>query len=147
MTPTAGSCSGSPIRRRRFFFFIVTLIAFIVIFGGPWELPPSLRDADLSSLSRANIVNLVKSKSNASSTPKVDEIYGLLHLVTGDAEHQHILSQAVDLDPTKPISLTIYAAGNRSIDWEKEVQDLNERHPVVVFSKVSLTNLIYARFV
>ena len=144
MTPSPGSFSGSPIRRRRFLFFIVVLIALVLIFGGPWELPPSLRDADLSSLSRANIVNLVKSKSNAS---KVDEIYGLLHLVTGDAEHQHIMSQAVDLDPTKPISLTIYAAGNKSIDWEKEVRDLNERHPIVVFSKVSSTNAIHAIFV
>jgi hypothetical protein len=132
MSPTTPSAR-TPIRRRRFLFFTVLLLAALSIFGIPWELPPSLKDGNLqSALSRANIAKLVKSKSGA----KVDEIYGLLHLVTGDTEHEHILSQAVDLDPTKPISLTVYAAGNSSIDWKKEVSDLNEKYPIVVFSKV-----------
>lgn len=106
------------------------------MFGVPWELPPSLKDRNFqSALSRANIAKLVQSKIAASSGAKVDEIYGLLHLVAGDIETEHILSQAVDLDPTKPIKLSVYAAGNHSIDWNKEVRELNEKHPVVVFSK------------
>jgi hypothetical protein len=132
ITPSART----PIRRRRFLFFALLLFAAIFIFGVPWELPPSLKDGNLhSALSRANIAKIVQSKLRAG--PKVDEIYGLLHLVTGDTENEHILSQAVELNPTKPISLTVYAAGNATIDWSKEVGELNEKYPVVVFSKVS----------
>jgi hypothetical protein len=137
MSPTTPSAR-TPIRRRRLLYFAVLLLAAICIFGVPWELPPSLKDGNLqSALSRANIAKLVQSKMAASSGAKVDEIYGLLHLVTGDTENEHILSQAVDLDPTKAISLTVYAAGNTSIDWRREVGNVNEKYPVVVFSKVS----------
>jgi len=133
MSPTPSA--RTPIRRRRFLFFTVLLLAAIFIFGVPWELPSSLRDGSLqSALSRANIAKLVQSKTSGA---KVDEIYGLLHLVTGDTENEHILSQAVVLDPTKPISLKVYAAGNAGIDWNKAVHKLNEKYPVVIFSKVS----------
>lgn len=127
-----------PLRRRRFIFFAILLVTALFVFGVPWELPPSLKDGNLqSALSRANIANLVQSKLGASSDAKVNEIYGLLHLVTSGAENEHILSQA-DLDPTKPISLKVYAAGNTTIDWVKEVEILNEEYPIVVFSKVCL---------
>lgn len=128
-----------PMRRRRFIFFAILLFAALFVFGVPWELPPSLKDGNLqSALSRANIAKLVQSKLGASSDAKVNEIYGLLHLVTGGAENEHILSQA-DLDPTKPISLKVYAAGNTTVDWVREAETLNEEYPIVVFSKVCLS--------
>ena len=138
MTPSART----PIRRRRFVFFALLLVVSIFTFGVPWELPPSLKDGNLqSALSRASISKLLQSKLK--SGPTVDEIYGLLYLVTGDTENEHILSQTAELNPTKPISLTIYAAGNSSIDWSSEVDELNEKYPVVVFSKVSRNLLSY----
>jgi len=129
LTPSART----PIRRRRFIFFTLLVVVAIFTFGVPWEVPPSLKDGNFqSALSRASIAKLLQSKLK--SGPKVDEIYGLLHLVTGDTENEHVLSQTVELDPTKPISLAIYATGN-SIDWSSEVDELNEKYPVVVFSK------------
>ena len=66
---------------------------------------------------------------------EVGEIYGLLHLVTGDNEQEHVLSN-VHLDPTVPVEMSVYAAGDTSIDWEKERDIINEQYPIVVFSKV-----------
>jgi len=96
----------------------------------PFELPESLKDTGYSTISRANIAQLVKFKSKA----KVDEIYGLLHLVTDDAEHEHILSQLPSFDPSKPVEMSVYAA-QQPLDWDQETLRLNEKHPVIVFSK------------
>ena len=64
------------------------------------------------------------------------EIYGLLHLVTGDNnEQEHVLND-VHLDPTVTVDMSVYAAGDTSIDWEKERDIINEHYPIVVFSKV-----------
>ncbi|TRM70205.1 thioredoxin-like protein [Schizophyllum amplum] len=61
--------------------------------------------------------------------PEINEIYGLLHLVTG--EHPHTLGHT---DPTEPLPLAVYA-GDEEVDWEEEAADLDERTPVVIFSK------------
>ncbi|KAJ7287199.1 hypothetical protein C8J57DRAFT_1430862 [Mycena rebaudengoi] len=129
MAPASGA---SPIRRRRFILVVVALLTFIYFFGSPFRLPESLKD--VSGLSRANIAKLVTPKGK-SARAKVDEIFGLLYLVTGDSEHEHILGQVEGFDPTKPVDMALYAAGTEDMDWEAAARGLNERYPLVVFSK------------
>lgn len=125
-----------PIRRRRFIVAVVALLTFIYFFGSPFRLPATLKD--VSGISRAKIAYLVKGSPAAAN---VDEIFGLLHLVTGDSEHEHILGHTEGFDPTKPVDLELYAAGTDNIDWNKRVVELNERYPLVVFSKVSFLSV------
>jgi hypothetical protein len=70
----------------------------------------------------------------------VEEIYGLLHLVSGDHEQEHVLSNAVHLDPTVPIELSFYADGDTSLNWTIERDTINKNYPIMVFSKVSSTD-------
>ncbi|KAJ7162111.1 hypothetical protein C8R46DRAFT_1103536 [Mycena filopes] len=137
MTTPSGS---SPIRRSRLIVAVVALIAFLYFFGSPFRLPAALKD--VSGISRANIVQLVKPKSKVPA--KVDEIFGLLNLVTGDSEHEHILGHTEGFDPTKPVDMALYAAGADELDWNKRVQELNERYPLVVFSKMPKRHRIAA---
>jgi hypothetical protein len=122
---------GVPFRRRRFTFFIILLVGMLFFLFVPWELPSSFQDLDFSSISRAKVAQLMKSKK-----APVEEIYGLLHLVTGDHEQEHVLSNAVHLDPTVPLELSIYAAGDATLDWHKEMESLNKKYPIIIFSKV-----------
>ena len=122
--------AGSAVRRRRVLLGTLIVAVFLFFFV-PWEIPISFREASLSSLSRASIAKLTKSNKG-----EVQEIYGLLHLVTGDNEQEHVLSNAVDLNPTMPISLKFYAAGDKSLDWDKERDRIDSEFPVIVFSKV-----------
>lgn len=78
-------------------------------------------------LSRASLVSLVKS----SSTP-VDEIYGLIHLVTGDSKNDHVLASK---DTSKPVDMLVYATGNEDLSWSQTRDLLDEFSPIVVFSK------------
>ncbi|KAJ7760989.1 thioredoxin-like protein [Mycena metata] len=121
----------TPIRRRRLIVAVLALVAFIYFFGSPFQLPAALNG--VRDISRANIAQLVKPKSKPPG--KVDEIFGLLNLVTGDSEHEHILGHTESFDPTKPVDMALYAAGSDDLDWNKRVQELNERYPLVVFSK------------
>lgn len=85
--------------------------------------------------SRAKLAAAFSSRKQSS----VDEVYGLLHLVTAESdEYQHVLTNNVELDPTKRISLNDYAPGNEDLDWTAEMERLNKEFPVVVFSKVCL---------
>ncbi|KAJ6594477.1 thioredoxin-like protein [Mycena capillaripes] len=128
MSPPSGS---SPIRRRRFILLVIGIVGFIYFFGSPFRLPAALKD--VSGISRANIVQLVKPRSKTPA--KVGEIFGLLHLVTGDSEHEHILGHTESFDPTKPVDMALYAAGKEDLDWNERVRELNEHYPLVVFSK------------
>jgi len=124
--------SASPVRRRRFIVVVVALVCFIYFFGSPFRLPAALKG--VSGISRAKIAHIVKG-SKSQAAVKVDEIFGLLHLVTGDSEHEHILGHTESFDPTKPVDMALYAAGKDDLDWYKRVEELNERYPLVVFSK------------
>ena len=124
---TKGLCS--PFRRRRFAVLIFILFGLFFFYFVPWELPPSLKSTGFSSVSRANVAQLLKSKK------EVGEIYGLLHLVTGDNEQEHVLSN-VHLDPTVSVEMSVYAAGDTHLDWEKEREFIDKNYPIVVFSKV-----------
>lgn len=130
---------GGSIRRRRLILFIILLVGILFFAFVPWELPSSLKGLGLEGISRANVAQLIKSK-------KVDEIYGLLHLVTGDHEQEHVLSNAVHLDPTLPIELSVYAAGDTALNWTTERDTINENYPIVVFSKVSKTDYYVQTF-
>ncbi|KAK7043153.1 hypothetical protein VNI00_008507 [Paramarasmius palmivorus] len=125
------------IRRRRFIALMLAAVVFFLLFvrGSEWELPAALKDAGVP-LSKGNFAHYMK-KPTWLSKPNVDEIYGLIHLVTNeDEEHQHVLSSAPKLDPTEPVDMALYAPGEeKDIDWEKEAGLLNEKYPVVVFSK------------
>ncbi|KAJ6507258.1 thioredoxin-like protein [Mycena vitilis] len=119
----------SPIRRRRFLVVVLALVGFIYFFGSPFHLPGALKD-----VSRANIAQLVKPKPKAPTVP-VDEMFGLIHLVTGDNEQEHILGHTESFDPTKPLDMALYAAGKKDVDWNERMQAINEQYPLVVFSK------------
>ncbi|KAJ7623587.1 thioredoxin-like protein [Roridomyces roridus] len=120
----------TPFRRRRILLVVVLLVGFIYFFGSPLQLPDALKDVS-GSVSRANIAQLVKPQK---AQKPVDEIYGLIHLVTGDNEQEHILGHTEGLDPTKPVDMGVYAAGTK-LDWSKRVRELNDEYPLVVFSK------------
>lgn len=65
----------------------------------------------------------------------MEEIYGLLHLVTSDVpETEHVLSDP-QLDPTQKLDLQVYAAGSE-LNWTKQANHIDKAHPIVVFSKV-----------
>jgi hypothetical protein len=122
----------SPFRRRRLGLLFFISLCFFFFYFVPWELPPSLSSGGFSSFSRANVAQLLKSKKKS---VEVGEIYGLLHLVTGDNEQEHVLSN-VHLDPTVAVEMSVYAAGDTGINWEKEKDIINEHYPIIVFSKV-----------
>ncbi|KAJ7152635.1 thioredoxin-like protein [Mycena crocata] len=69
------------------------------------------------------------------STKPVDEMFGLLHLVTSGSDSQHVLGPTESFDPSKAIELDVYASGKEVLDWSKRVKQLNKRMPLVVFSK------------
>jgi len=129
MEPKKRTTGSAPIRRRRFFIFLLALVAFIYFFGSPFTLPAALKD--VPGLSRANIAQLVKGQP-AKAKAKVDEIFGLLSLVTGGSENDHILARE---EVTRAVDMAVYAAGKDDIDWNTRVQELNERFPLIVFSK------------
>lgn len=122
-SPRRPTCSF--LRRRRVLLIPALLFAFFLLFSTPWSLPPLNLSEISSSLSRANIVSLVK-------VPPVDEIYGLLHFVTSDDDR--MLSYSVNVDPVAPIDLTVYLAGDQP-DWKSHVRRLREEYPLIVFSK------------
>ncbi|KAJ4500339.1 thioredoxin-like protein [Lentinula lateritia] len=72
--------------------------------------------------------------SSKNPTPSVDEIYGLISLVTRESENSQRVLTAKSVDITNPVDINVYAA-KRGMNWKKELQRLNEDFPVVVFSK------------
>lgn len=115
-----------PYRRRRIIWVIVCLLCLVFFFGAPWEFPGE----GLSTLSRASIAHLVK----PGRAP--DEIFGLLHFVTRD--DGRVLAHETALDPKKPIKLSVY---EKKGNWTQFVQTLEDKYPVIVFSKVSLMRI------
>ena len=116
------------IRHSRTLTLIAVATLAFVFLGGRYLLSES---------SQLRIVDYL-----ATSRSKVDEIYGLIHLVTGGVEKQHALTEAADADPTKPVDLSVYAEG-KQIEWRSEVKKLDAKYPVVVFSKVISTSDMY----
>ncbi len=113
------------VRWRKTLILVAAAVLAFIFLGGQHLLSESLE------ISRSKIVDYV-----VTSRPKVDEIYGLIHMTTGGIEKQDTLTEAADADPTKPIDLSVYAEG-KQIDWRREVKRLDTKYPIVVFSKVS----------
>jgi len=113
------------VRWRKTLILVAAAVLAFIFLGGQHLLSESLE------ISRSKIVDYV-----VTSRPKVDEIYGLIHMTTGGIEKQDTLTEAADADPTKPIDLFVYAEG-KQIDWRREVKRLDTKYPIVVFSKVS----------
>ncbi|KAL9711510.1 hypothetical protein Ac2012v2_004580 [Leucoagaricus gongylophorus] len=132
---TAAQDSSMTLLRRttiRLFIFICAIFGLSWTFGLSWELPEFGKDTAIMISSRAKLAAAFSSRKQSS----VDEVYGLLHLVTAESdEYQHVLTNNVELDPTKRISLNDYAPGNEDLDWTAEMERLNKEFPVVVFSK------------
>ncbi|KAJ3759457.1 hypothetical protein FB446DRAFT_634932 [Lentinula raphanica] len=113
--------------RRRLLFIFLTLISvclYLFVFSNKY-------DSAIQSLG-------FSSKSNQ---PSVDEIYGLISLVTRDSEKSQRVLTANSVDPSKPVAMNAYAA-RRGMSWEKEMERLNEEYPVVVFSKASKSPIV-----
>ena len=120
-----GLGTGTSIRRRRLSLVILVAVVLTVFCGARWQLPSYLKDVD--GLSRANIVQIAKLRAGGN----VDEIYGLLYLVTAPGHLR--LSPSADVTSGGAIPLTLY---DDSVDWTTEVASINQRFPIVVFSKV-----------
>ncbi|KAF8636383.1 hypothetical protein AX17_003565 [Amanita inopinata Kibby_2008] len=127
MSPSPLNASTASIRRSRAVLVVLlTAVAFVILVSR-FQLVRSLPE---TSLYRENIISYF-----GTSKPDVDEIYGLLHLVTTDVERRYTLSNAVEINPTEPIDFSVYAGGRKWVDWKREVKRLNTNYPVVVFSK------------
>ncbi|OCH93778.1 glutaredoxin [Obba rivulosa] len=147
--PTARPWAGSPYRRRRILW---TLLLFSGIFfflfkdhlpADFWSLPSSLKDFGFSpESSRAGQVALAKEKEK-DAVLRVEEIQALLHFVT--AHPDRTLDESEDgirvegigwvkVDPQKELDLRVFAPDG-DVDWEKHLKVLNEKYPLVVFSK------------
>ncbi|KAF6763155.1 thioredoxin-like protein [Ephemerocybe angulata] len=93
---------------------IAVLIGFVLFFYSPWELSSSLIPGQRG---------------------EVNELYGLLRLVTGDQPgNDHVLNDP-QLDPTETVDWSVYAAGEPDVNWWKEAKRINKVHPIIVFSK------------
>jgi len=102
-------------------------------FGLSWELPEFRKESAIFTSSRAKLTAAFRSRKQSN----VAEIYGLLHLVTAESDdYQHVLTNNVELDPTKRINLNDYTTGNEDLNWTAEMERLDKEFPIVVFSKV-----------
>ena len=106
-----------------------------------WSLPQYLKDIGLSSSSsRARLVSDAKTEAGR---PRVEEIHGVLHFVT--AYPDRTLNEAdgainveglgpVEVDPSKPVDLRVYAPDGNDL-WSEHIEVLQTKHPLVIFSK------------
>jgi len=104
------------LRRRRALFILAAAIFALYLLSA--QRPGFLSNRRIS-----------REKLTGYFGPKVDEIYGLIHLVlSGDHEHHDLLSNAVN-------RLSNYADG-KVFDWKDEVQRLNSDYSIVIFGEV-----------
>ncbi|KAI9437613.1 thioredoxin-like protein [Lactarius indigo] len=115
------------LRRRRVLFPLFVLALLCLFLFSPTQdlfgLPPALQG--LRRVSPASIAALMR--------PRVDEIHGLLYY----AVHQEETLAHDAPDPTRPLSLSVYADGDPAPtpDWAARVKHLNAEAPLIVFSK------------
>src|ERR1700722_7476656 len=138
-TISSSFSSPSPYRRRRMIWCFILVFTTVFFFGAPWEMPGYLKDLDHSlGFSRANIVKLVRPPPPSGSPRKVvvvDEIYGLLHLVTRTDGRE--LEHDTGVVSNRAMDMGMYDSEGE-VNWDEEVKELNEKYPLVIFSKVSI---------
>jgi hypothetical protein len=131
MTETSRRPPTSPTTyRRRRITWLVAFILLLLCTLGLWK--------STSAKPRLSRIWRNIKPSEDTSLVAVDEIYGLLHLVSGSETGQS--KSLYGLDPRTPLDLSFYAP-NEVIDWQKEVNHLRKHYPVVVFSKVVVENI------
>lgn len=118
----------SLIRKNRILILIAAAVLAFIFLGSRHLFSESF------DISQSKIADYL-----STSRPKVDEIYGLIHMATGGVEKQDTLTEAPDADPTEPLDLSVYAGG-KQIEWRREVKRLDTKYPIVVFSKVIPTS-------
>ncbi|KAJ4483724.1 hypothetical protein J3R30DRAFT_3402362 [Lentinula aciculospora] len=115
-------------RRRLFLTFLTLLSVFLYLFVFS---DTDNHDSWMSKL----LGDQFNFSSSKSTKPPVDEIYGVISLVTRENDKSQRVLSAKNIDLGQPIDLNVYGT-KRGMKWEKELQRLNEEFPVVVFSKV-----------
>lgn len=121
-------------QRRTLLTLIALALLFLFLFSPSHDLlglPPALQG--LRRVSPASITSLMRHR--------VTEIHGLLYYVVNENE---VLAYD-GLDPTRPLDLSVYADGDRAPkpDWPARVKLLNAETPLVVFSKVRLSVVVF----
>lgn len=134
-----GQLTGTPIRRRRSIYLaLLSLLVISIYLFSDRILAPENNNGSTSP--RARIAKLAD-RFRSTGNPSINEVYGwvlckytdelesilsslsLIHLVTHDSEKSQQLLNTVDA--SQPLDVGIYAQ-KRGINWEKEVQKLNE---------------------
>lgn len=114
------------VHKRRIILFIICLVGLSFLSITQWKLPVAI----LPSISRANVARLMGSRA-------VEEIYGILHVVT--TEHEHTLSGTdLPVNPISPNDLSSYTK-DPTLNWRKERERIDQNYPVIVFSKVCIS--------
>lgn len=114
-------------RRRALFSLTALVLLFLFLFSPSHDLlglPPALQG--LRRVSPASITSLMRHS--------VVEIHGLLYYAVNENE-----GLAHDTpDPSRPLDLSVYADGDPAPKpgWPARVKLLNEKTPLIVFSKV-----------
>jgi len=124
--------SHTSIRRSRILLYASILAAVIYFYGAPWTWGISGSLSENSAFYSSRLAH----KLGRKGTPvdeHVDEIYGLLHLVTRPDQLQ--LRDDMDIDPSQPLKMAHYTAGDEEIVWGKVKRTLDKEAPVIIFSK------------
>jgi len=135
-------------RRRRTVWFVVLGFVALVLLASRSETTVSGASSlwgsyvmDWSPLV-AGIGGDSSSSSRSGKGPRpVSEIHGLQHLlINSEVSLSHLVLEAPEdedwkLDPKDEIDLRVYASFDHDEDWPKHVKVLEERYPLVVFSK------------
>jgi hypothetical protein len=137
--------SSPSFRRRRTVWFAVLTLVALVFLASRSETTVSGASSlwgsyvmDWSALSGG--VGIGRSSSAGGRT--VSELHGLQHfMINSEVSLSHLVLEAPEgedwkLDPKDEIDLRVYASFDHDEDWTKHVKALEERHPLIVFSKV-----------
>ncbi|KAF9073483.1 thioredoxin-like protein [Rhodocollybia butyracea] len=119
-----------PIRRSRLVIIILALACFCLY---------TFSDSLFSDFDTENrVLTFVGGHSwfgsSALKKSSVDEIYGLISLVTRDSDKSQRVLTEESIDLTHKLDLDVYASHD-GIEWGTEMLRLNREYPVVVFSK------------
>ncbi|KAH9929601.1 glutaredoxin [Epithele typhae] len=148
--PSARPWAGSPYRRRRLLWTVALLtigsVFCLTQYGPPaFSLSESFKDMSFSSgSSRAGLVGQAKAAMYAGEGALKDlqEMDALLHFLTAypertfneDGQTFRVEGMgSVEVDPSKPVDLRIYAPDGR-YDWDEYMKQV-QKNPLVVFSK------------
>jgi hypothetical protein len=141
--PIAGYPSSPPrIRKRRLLIFSLVFFALLFVFRSHISLPGNLKDVDLGlskikSMTRANVAYLAKYGKKY----KAEEMHGLLYAVTKGTTP---LNEGPQADLWKELPLSFYQGTAPGLDWGREARDIDNKWPLVVFSKVSLPSRFFS---